>query len=160
MRVQVVPTLLIYYGDLHEIQQLNNQVIDRLLDYSQAGVVRVTFIESGDDVQLVSLPVFEEWFGPNNTDRYNAIGNIDRWQELRVNSTNQLRVLVCVTDSQMSEPDLQQLHQIVVNTYANKGITEVVISLLWLNDQPLALNQIPYYPQIYVNRNRVRDGFA
>jgi hypothetical protein len=64
MRVQVVPTLLIYYGDLHEIQQLNNQVIDRLLDYSQASVVRTILIESGDDVQLVSLPVFEEWFGP------------------------------------------------------------------------------------------------
>jgi hypothetical protein len=47
-----------------------------------------------------------------------------------------------------------------VSTYANKGIAEVIISLLWLNDQPLAPNKILYYPQIYVNRNRVRDGFA
>jgi len=159
---QLVPTVIVYYGEHSETNELSLQITNRLVRYVECSSVQQVFIEIGDDVTQVQLPDFVDWFGPRNSSRYITENHIvvDRWQQLNVIVGPELRIIVCVLDEQMNVADLQSLYQFINNTYTNKGLANISITLMWLNEYATSIVPVPYAPQLYVNKNRVLDAHA
>jgi hypothetical protein len=160
-KASVVPTIIIYFGDMPIVREISARVQGRLLQhsltglvrYTETGVVRQVLVDSADaqPVQKMVLPKFEEWLSPAALLKWSQQGLITGTE------IHQLRVVVCVLDDQVAAVDIDQIYQRAMATYRDRGVPKIEVVLYWLNDAVTSVNA-SYDAVVQVDRKRVLNA--
>jgi hypothetical protein len=160
-KASVVPTIIVYFGDMPIMRDISTRVQGRLLQhsltglvhYTETGVVRQVLVDSAENqpVQKMVLPKFEEWLSPAALLKWSQQGMITG------DGIHQLRIVVCVLDDQASKADIDLMYQRAMDMYRDRGVPKIEVVLYWLNDVATAVNS-PYDAVVQINRKRVLNA--
>ena len=151
----IVPTVLYYLGGHNDVLSLSTRVAERLLEYTDLGIVKSVVIDVPTEYSVQSLPLYEKWITPLNTQKW----AFHRGAGVVATPLNEIRVLICSTSATTEAAEINAVRDLVIAEYGGRGISNISVSFIGLTDSPVALDGAAYTAVMYVS-SRVLDRAA
>jgi hypothetical protein len=151
----IVPTVLYYIGGVSDVLSLSGRVAERLLEYTDLGIVTTVVPYTTTEYSVQSLPQYDQWITPLNAQKW----AFHRGAGVVTTPLSELRVVIIATEATVDVSEINAIREHTIQSYSNHGISTISISFIGITDAPIALDSSTYTSILCVS-SRVLDRQA